>query len=71
MKDCFGTIGAWVRAFWRGNHGQNLLEHSLLLAFVALASATLFMGAGKKVNTVWTVTNSTLTNAATAANQVS
>ncbi len=44
--------------------GQDLIEYTLLLAFVALASAALFIGAGGEVNTIWSSANSVLTNAA-------
>jgi Flp pilus assembly pilin Flp len=37
------------------------------MAFVALASAALFMGAGGKIKAIWTVANTQLTNANTAA----
>jgi Flp pilus assembly pilin Flp len=45
-----------------------LIEYTLLLAFVALASAALFISAGASVNTIWTIANSRLNNAAAAAN---
>jgi len=48
--------------------GQDLIEYTLLLAFVALASAALFIGAGGSVNQIWSVANSQLGNAASAAN---
>ena len=69
MQDWFAEIGAAARAFWRRDEGQDLIEHSLLLAFVALASATLYLGASKNINTLWTATNCTLTNAVTPGNQ--
>jgi Flp pilus assembly pilin Flp len=47
--------------------GQDLIEYTLLLAFVVLASAALFIGAGGSVDTIWTITNSRLANGATAA----
>ncbi len=56
-----------VKSFLRDEQGQDLVEYSLLLAFVALASAALFIGAGSSVTTIWTKANSTLGNAAAAA----
>jgi Flp pilus assembly pilin Flp len=47
--------------------GQDLIEYSLLMAFVALSSAGLFLGAGGSVSGIWTTTNSQLT----AANSLS
>ncbi len=56
-----------MRAFWREDEGQDLIEYTVLLAFVAMASATMFIGSGGKVNAIWTVTNNTLSNAASYA----
>ena len=44
--------------------GQDLIEYTLLLAFVALASAALFMNAGTSVSTIWSTTSSQLSTAA-------
>jgi Flp pilus assembly pilin Flp len=56
-----------MRNFLRDEQGQDLIEYTLLLAFVALASAALFIGAGVSINTIWTTANTQLGNAATAA----
>jgi len=56
-----------MRAFWREDGGQDLIEYSLLLAFVALASATMFIRAGGSIKSIWTTTNSQLAAAASAA----
>jgi len=53
-----------MRAFWREDEGQNLIEHSLLIAFVSLAAATLFISAGGNIKSIWTTTNSQLAAAA-------
>jgi Flp pilus assembly pilin Flp len=53
--------------FLRDEQGQDLIEYTLLLAFVALASAALFITAGGSVNSIWSVANSRLSNAAAAA----
>ena len=55
------------RNFWQDEQGQDLIEYTLLLAFVALASAALFISAGTSVGTIWSVGNSRLANAAAAA----
>lgn len=57
----------FVRNFWRDEQGQDLIEYTLLLAFVALASAALFMGAGGSISGIWTTVNSQLTSANTQA----
>ena len=56
-----------VLAFVKDEQGQDLIEYTLLLAFVALASAALFIGAGKSVSGIWSVTNSRLVAANTSA----
>ena len=53
--------------FLRDEQGQDLIEYTLLLAFVALASAALFMNAGGSVNAIWTQTSTQLDNAAQSA----
>ena len=47
--------------------GQDLIEYTLLMAFVALASAALFIGAGKSIQGIWTATNSQLSAANASA----
>ena len=47
--------------------GQDLVEYSLLLGFLCLASAALFMGAGGNVNAIWTIANNQLSTAAVSA----
>jgi Flp pilus assembly pilin Flp len=54
--------------FLRDDEGQDLIEYTLLLAFVALASAALFISAGGSVATIWNIANAQLTNAGSAAN---
>jgi len=53
--------------FLRDEQGQDLIEYTLLLAFVVLASATLFIGAGSSVAGIWSTTNSQLVVANTSA----
>jgi Flp pilus assembly pilin Flp len=54
----------FVRNFVKEEEGQDLIEYSLLLAFIALASAALFSSAGTSVNTIWSKTSSQLSDAA-------
>ena len=56
----------FVQRFWKDEQGQDLIEYTLLMAFVALASAALFINAGGSINTIWTKTSNILSNAATA-----
>ena len=53
--------------FIRDEQGQDLIEYTLLLAFVALASAALFIGAGNSVKGIWSLTNSQLEAANSSA----
>ncbi len=53
--------------FLRDEQGQDLIEYTLLLAFVALASAALFISAGGSVSTIWSVASNQLSVAATSA----
>ena len=50
----------YLRDFGKDEQGQDLIEYSLLMAFVALASAALFLGAGKSISGIWSTTNSQL-----------
>jgi Flp pilus assembly pilin Flp len=56
-----------LRNFGREEHGQDLVEYTLLLAFVCLASAALFINAGGSINGIWTVANTSLSAASTSA----
>ena len=49
-----------LRNLWKDEQGQDLIEYTLLMAFVALASAALFLGAGGSIKGIWSVTNSQL-----------
>jgi Flp pilus assembly pilin Flp len=53
--------------FCNDESGQDLIEYTLLMAFVALASAALFIGGGKSIQGIWTATNSQLTAANASA----
>ena len=53
--------------FVRDDQGQDLIEYTLLMAFVALASAALFLGAGGSIKGIWSVSNSQLAAANTSA----
>ena len=53
--------------FWNDESGQDLIEYTLLMAFVALASAALFLGAGGSIKGIWTTSNSQLSAANSAS----
>jgi Flp pilus assembly pilin Flp len=57
----------FINEFLKEDSGQDLIEYTLLMAFVALASAALFIGAGGSIKGIWTATNSQLEAANTSA----
>ncbi|MGO4883965.1 MAG: Flp family type IVb pilin [Bryobacteraceae bacterium] len=50
--------------FWIDDQGQDLIEYTLMLAFVALASAALFSTTSTSINTIWANTNNELSSVA-------
>ena len=56
-----------LRNFWNDEQGQDLIEYTLLVVFVALAPAVLFMGEGVSIKTIWSTSNSSLANAAASS----
>jgi Flp pilus assembly pilin Flp len=63
VKDDMKRLVEAVRGFWVDEQGQDLIEYTLLMAFVALASAALFLGAGGSVKGIWGTANTQLTTA--------
>jgi Flp pilus assembly pilin Flp len=53
--------------FLKDEEGQDLIEYTLLMAFIALASAAIFINAGTSVNSIWKNASNQLSNAAVAA----
>ena len=51
---------ATLSRFLANETGQDLVEYSLLLAFIALAEAAAFMGMSNEVNTIWSAANNHL-----------
>ncbi len=54
-----------MRGFWKCDDGQDLIEYSLLLAFICLVGAAFYMGMSGSTSTIWGIVNSRLA----AANQ--
>ncbi len=50
--------------FLKEERGQDLIEYTLLLAFIALSGAALFIGMGSSINSIWTIVNSRMASAA-------
>lgn len=57
----------FIVRFVRDEQGQDLIEYTLLLAFVCLASAALFIQAGTSLKGIWSTANGIISNANTAA----
>jgi Flp pilus assembly pilin Flp len=53
----------FIYAFLKDEQGQDLIEYTLLMAFVALASAALFLGAGGSIKGIWSTSNQQLESA--------
>lgn len=53
-----------LRRFWMDEDGQDLVEYSLLLAFIALAAVALLSGVGRNVSKIWTSISSSVSSAA-------
>ena len=52
----------FIKRFWREEEGQDLIEYSLLLGFVALFSTAIYSSLSGNINSIWssagTVVNS-------------
>jgi Flp pilus assembly pilin Flp len=53
--------------FWLDQQGQDLTEYALLLAFVVMAAAGIFVVNGSSIVTIWSASNYFLTAAAQQA----
>ncbi len=56
-----------LRAFLRNDRGQDLIEYTMLLAFLCLVVTGIFVNVSGGVNAIWTSGNTTLTAGAQAA----
>jgi Flp pilus assembly pilin Flp len=56
-------MAAYLLNFWREEEGQDLIEYSLLITFIAIACAAM-LGAGRPaINGVWQASNNQLAQA--------
>ena len=53
-----GTEMRALYNFWTNDQGQDLIEYTLLLVFVVLATAGLFLGGGASIAGIVSTTNS-------------
>jgi Flp pilus assembly pilin Flp len=56
-----------LRSFLTNEDGQDLIEYTLLLAFVALVAAGLFIQSGQSTSGIWSIANTKLSSASSAA----
>jgi Flp pilus assembly pilin Flp len=56
-----------LNMFWQDEQGQDLIEYTLLVAFVCLATAALFVNSGGSLSGIWISANSQLGTANTSA----
>jgi len=56
-----------ILRFLKDESGQDLIEYTLLMAFVALASAAIFVSAGQSISTIWGSASTQLSTAAVSA----
>jgi Flp pilus assembly pilin Flp len=56
-----------IKAIWQDESGQDLVEYSLLLGFLALGSLALLSSAGGSVKTIWGTVSTNLTTAAASS----
>lgn len=56
-----------LKKFWQDESGQDLIEYTLLMAFIALASASIYVSAGNSVGGLWSQASSQLIAANTSS----
>jgi len=56
-----------LKRFIKDEQGQDLIEYTLLLAFVCLATSALFVSSGGSLSGIWTSANTELAHANTTA----
>jgi Flp pilus assembly pilin Flp len=49
-----------IDRLWRERGAQDLVEYTLLMAFLVLASAALYMNVSQTINALWTAISSRL-----------
>jgi Flp pilus assembly pilin Flp len=58
----------WLdQSFWIDQQAQDLTEYALMLAFVVLAAAGIFLASSTSIVTIWSVSNNIVTAAAQQA----
>lgn len=60
-------LAASITRFWKAEDGQDFLEYTLLIAFVALFSVAFYSSSGTSITQVWSTSNNTLSMAAVSS----
>ncbi|MGD0577306.1 MAG: Flp family type IVb pilin [Bryobacteraceae bacterium] len=58
---------SYVKNFLKDEEGQDMVEYTLLLAFVALAAGAAYVTIGNNISGIWSKAQTDITNAAAAA----
>jgi Flp pilus assembly pilin Flp len=58
---------SFLKALWQEEDGQDLVEYSLLLAFIALGAVAILSSTSKSLNSLWSTISTTLSSAAASA----
>jgi Flp pilus assembly pilin Flp len=56
-----------LKRFLSDESGQDLIEYTLLMAFIAIASAGIFINAGNSAKSIWKDASNQLSNAVVAS----
>jgi Flp pilus assembly pilin Flp len=54
---------SWGMSFWQNEQAQDLTEYALLLAFVVMASAGIFLVNGSSLTGIWSATSGVVSQA--------
>ncbi len=57
----------YLRCLWQEEDGQDLIEYSLLIVFIAIATAAVVGSGRNSITGIWTQSNSSLAQASTSA----
>ncbi|HXS93388.1 MAG TPA: hypothetical protein VN736_02220 [Candidatus Limnocylindrales bacterium] len=60
-------MAQYLQRMWQEEDGQDLIEYSLLITFIAVACAALIGSGRPAVNAIWITSNSELTTAGSFA----
>ncbi len=57
----------FLNRLWREEDGQDLIEYTLLITFIAIATAAVVGQGQNSIRSIWSSSNSTITQANTSA----